>query len=207
MTSHLFCPCYCIFFGICWFFLVHPCVCFSMGKKSAWHQKLLCVVTDYCNGKHLTQPPGLNSMKKKKREEDRTKRRVSDFQKPLKTEPQRPAEPRGAKWHQQPAAERAFIVTFTFLCLHGLHDSQHETTQLSPDRQSHSSQLHVKNVITEISNIRFQPLCLTSACCGNGLICAFNNFNHPCKCVWSYSEKITKRCRGRNRKSRVSSFF
>lgn len=50
-----------------WFFLVHPCMCYSKGKKSAWHQKLLYVVTDYCNGKRLTQPPGLNSTKKKKR--------------------------------------------------------------------------------------------------------------------------------------------
>lgn len=76
----------------------------------------------------------------------RIKRQESDFQKPLKTEPRRPAEPRGAKWHQQLAATRAFHVPFTFLCLHALHDSQHEEVQLSPDCQSHSSQLHKKKM-------------------------------------------------------------
>lgn len=189
-TPHLFCPFYYIFVGFYWFILV--CVKARGEKKCAWHQKLLYVVTNYCNGKHLTQPPDLNSPRKK----DRAKRQVSDFQKPLKTEPQRPAEPRGAKQHQQPAAKRAFQVTFSFLCLLGLHDSQHEVVELSPDCQPHSFQLHA-NVITEISNIRFQLPCRTSACCGKGLICAFNNFNHPCKCVGHALEKRRKKQTGR----------
>lgn len=161
------------------------CVKARGEKKCAWHQKLLYVVTDYCNGKHLTQPPDLNSPKKKKKTELKGKWVIF---KSLKTEPQRAAEPRGAKRHQRPAAKRAFQVTFSFLCLLGLHDSQHEVVKSSPDCQPHSSQLHA-NVITEISNIRFQLPCRTSARRGKGLICAFNSFNHPCKCVWSCTGK------------------
>lgn len=89
------------------------------------------------------------------------------------------------------SATRAFHVTFTFLCLHGLHDSQYETLQLSTDCPSHSSRLCAKKKkrITEISNIRLRPPCLTSSCRGNGLICAFNNFNQPCECGGSCTEQ------------------
>lgn len=55
-----------LFFTWSFYRFIRACV-IAQGKKSAWHQKLLYVMTDYCNGKHLTQPPDLNSSKKKQK--------------------------------------------------------------------------------------------------------------------------------------------
>lgn len=134
--------------------------------------------------------PGLNSMKKRKeKKKDRTKRQVSDFQKPLNTEPQSPAEPKGAKWHQQQELSMLHLHFFMLT----------RTAWLAARDASVVDWLSVtflsvvcekeKKRITEISNIRLRPPCLTSSCRGNGLICAFNNFNQPCKCGGSCTEQ------------------
>ena len=132
--------------------------------------------------------PGLNSMKKekrKKKKKDRTKRQVSDFQKPLDTKPQSPAEPRGAKWHQQ---QELPMLHLHFDVYTDCMTRSTGTPQLSTDCPSHSSRSWAKkkkkkkNLITEISSIWLQPPCLTSSCHGDGLICAFNDFNQPCEC-------------------------
>lgn len=141
----------------CWFLLVHSLCVLKPGEKknvpgikncSMWWQT---TVMESISLNRLTS----TARKKKKKTELKGKWVIF---KPLKTEPQRAAEPRGAKRHQRPSAKRPFQVTFSFLCLLGLHDSQHEVVKLSPDCQPHSSQLHA-NVITEISNIRFQLPC------------------------------------------------
>lgn len=70
-----------------------------MGGEGKKHNCLTgkAAVTDNCNGKYLTQPPDLNSTThKKKKKKDRTKTQACIFQKPLKAEPQRFEEPRGA---------------------------------------------------------------------------------------------------------------
>lgn len=49
---HFFAPAIASLLAFVWF-LLDLCVFYSKGKN-------YCVVTAYCNGKHLTQPPGLN---------------------------------------------------------------------------------------------------------------------------------------------------
>lgn len=89
---HFFVPTIASFLAYVWFLLV-LCVFYSKGKN-------YCVVTAYCNGKHLTQPLSLNGKiqkkKEKRKEKTELKRQVNDFQNPLKTEPQRPAGAIGA---------------------------------------------------------------------------------------------------------------
>lgn len=138
-----------------------PLTVWSVVGVKGWD---FCVVTSYSHGKHLTHQASVAKLKKQNKKRIK-KRTTSDCQNPLKTESQSPVGARAAKWHQQPAARGAVRVTFPFFCLHSRHDSQLETIQLPPDCQSHSSQLHVKHTIADISDIRFQSLCLTSVCC------------------------------------------
>lgn len=91
------------------------------------------------------------------------------------------------------SATRAFHVTFTFFHVN--------TDCMTRSTSRFSCRLIVRHIplgcvrkktqkrITEISNIRLRPPCLTSSCRGNGLICAFNNFNQPCKCGGSCTEQ------------------
>ena len=67
------CPCCCI----CLVPAGSSCVaCFIAREKLRLASRLLCVVTDFSNGKRLTQPPGPQQHEKRKKKKEKKKKKT-----------------------------------------------------------------------------------------------------------------------------------